>query len=268
MLTLAVPPRALPDAAAVGRLASQGVDGILVRNADDSGDPRVGAQAAAVSQWVPEVRATAGRSFDVILGARAGDWVPIQQANDLGVDLQFGGPGRPQQGRGVPEGDRERVARGWGGPRRRRPLAHRRHPRSVLGLGGGVAAAHGAATGAGEFRQRSAPAGHAGDRGGHRAGSRNRQRVAGRPVRHRGPASRGSRARRRSRRARDRFDPAHPLYRWIGRLDALQHDHPALGTGLQIDRPAEADSVDPIGFPEVGTFSRIDRATGTEYLVV
>jgi pullulanase-type alpha-1,6-glucosidase len=58
----------------------------------------------------------------------------------------------------------------------------------------------------------------------------------------------------------DNFDPRHPLYRWIAKLAALRAKHPALADGAQIHRYAS----DTDG---IYAFSRVDRATGREYVV-
>ena len=60
--------------------------------------------------------------------------------------------------------------------------------------------------------------------------------------------------------ARDRYDIDHPLYRRLAALAALREEHPALADGAQITRQAGSG-------PGVLAFSRIDRATGTEYVV-
>lgn len=58
--------------------------------------------------------------------------------------------------------------------------------------------------------------------------------------------------------AADQYDTAHPLYRAIAGLGALRQAHPALRDGVQLTRHA-GDGV--------FAFSRLDRATRTEYLV-
>lgn len=60
--------------------------------------------------------------------------------------------------------------------------------------------------------------------------------------------------------AQDNFDTRHPLYRWISGLAKLRAQHPALADGAQIHRC----SSDAAG---VYAFSRVDRATGREYVV-
>ncbi|MBI4939761.1 MAG: pullulanase-type alpha-1,6-glucosidase [Actinobacteria bacterium] len=60
--------------------------------------------------------------------------------------------------------------------------------------------------------------------------------------------------------AQDNFDTAHPLYRWISGLARLRAQHPALADGAQVHRY----SSDAAG---VYAFSRVDRATGREYVV-
>ncbi|MCX6943615.1 MAG: alpha-amylase family glycosyl hydrolase [Opitutales bacterium] len=59
--------------------------------------------------------------------------------------------------------------------------------------------------------------------------------------------------------ADDKFDPSHPIYHLISRLDALRAAHPALRTGAMIPRATR----------ETGlfAFSRIGRVEKTEYLV-
>lgn len=56
----------------------------------------------------------------------------------------------------------------------------------------------------------------------------------------------------------DKFDPAHPFYRFFSRLGALRAAHPALRTGAMILRP----SLDPALF----AFSRVERGERVEYL--
>ncbi|MFB9359950.1 pullulanase-type alpha-1,6-glucosidase [Actinoplanes nipponensis] len=58
----------------------------------------------------------------------------------------------------------------------------------------------------------------------------------------------------------DNYETSHPLYRTIGELAELRRAHPALTTGLQVDRYA-ADG------PGVFATSRIDRKSRTEYVV-
>jgi glycosidase len=57
----------------------------------------------------------------------------------------------------------------------------------------------------------------------------------------------------------DNFDPAHPFYQRIARLNALRADHPALVTGAQIVHEPQGP---------IFSFSRIDRDERVEYLVV
>ena len=59
--------------------------------------------------------------------------------------------------------------------------------------------------------------------------------------------------------ADDKFDPAHPFYRFFGALGALRAAHPALRTGAMLTRNTT----------EVGVFacSRIERGERVEYLV-
>ena len=59
----------------------------------------------------------------------------------------------------------------------------------------------------------------------------------------------------------DAYDPAHPTYRLLARLAELRHDHPALADGALIQRTCPTDT------RGVVAFSRIDRETGTEYVV-
>ena len=59
--------------------------------------------------------------------------------------------------------------------------------------------------------------------------------------------------------ARDRFDPNHPLYQWIASLAAVRKEHPALATGPMITRVFDDTTF---------AVSRIDQASGTEYVVV
>ncbi len=59
----------------------------------------------------------------------------------------------------------------------------------------------------------------------------------------------------------DSYDPTHPLYRTIARLDALTARHPALRDGAQQVRTASSG-------PGVVAFSRIDRDDQHEYVVV
>ncbi len=60
--------------------------------------------------------------------------------------------------------------------------------------------------------------------------------------------------------SRDRYDRSAPLYRTISELSALRQANPALADGAQIHRYAS----DAAG---IYAFSRIDRATGREYVV-
>jgi pullulanase-type alpha-1,6-glucosidase len=60
--------------------------------------------------------------------------------------------------------------------------------------------------------------------------------------------------------ADDNFDRSHPLYRWIARVARLRADNPALADGAQIHRYASNS-------PGILAFSRVDRATGREYVV-
>jgi hypothetical protein len=59
----------------------------------------------------------------------------------------------------------------------------------------------------------------------------------------------------------DAYDPAHPTYRLLARLAQLRRDHPALADGALVQRTCPSDA------RGVVAFSRIDRDTGTEYLV-
>jgi len=61
--------------------------------------------------------------------------------------------------------------------------------------------------------------------------------------------------------SRDRYDTSAPLYQQISDLATLRAAHPALTDGAQVHRYAS----DGAG---VYAFSRVDRASGTEYLVV
>ncbi|MDX2298500.1 MAG: alpha-amylase family glycosyl hydrolase, partial [Xanthomonadaceae bacterium] len=61
--------------------------------------------------------------------------------------------------------------------------------------------------------------------------------------------------------ADDNFDPAHPLYRELAALAALRNAHPALRGGEQVVRYSESRA-------GLFAFSRIDRASGEELLVV
>jgi len=57
------------------------------------------------------------------------------------------------------------------------------------------------------------------------------------------------------------FDPRHPLYRLISQLSEMRLSHPALAHGVQITRYSQVN-------PGVFAFSRLDRDTLVEYLVV
>ncbi len=57
----------------------------------------------------------------------------------------------------------------------------------------------------------------------------------------------------------DYFDRNHPLYRHVSALNELRADHPTLADGAQIPRVAEGPIL---------AFSRIDRETRVEYLVI
>ena len=61
--------------------------------------------------------------------------------------------------------------------------------------------------------------------------------------------------------SRDRYDTSSPLYQQISKLAAVRAAHPALTDGAQVHRYAS----DGAG---IYAFSRIDRQSGTEYLVV
>ncbi|MFN8098021.1 MAG: pullulanase-type alpha-1,6-glucosidase [Dermatophilaceae bacterium] len=61
--------------------------------------------------------------------------------------------------------------------------------------------------------------------------------------------------------ARDRYATTAPLYLQIRKLESLRRTNPALADGAQIHRYAS-------GAAGIYAFSRIDRATGIEYLVV
>ncbi len=60
--------------------------------------------------------------------------------------------------------------------------------------------------------------------------------------------------------AQANFDTKHPLYRTLRDLSALRDAHPALADGTQVHRYSSAAA-------GVYVVSRVDRATGTEYLV-
>lgn len=60
--------------------------------------------------------------------------------------------------------------------------------------------------------------------------------------------------------SRDRFEPAHPLYRHIASLARLRDEHPALADGM-IQSTYASDG------PGVFAFSRVDRDTDVEYVV-
>lgn len=59
--------------------------------------------------------------------------------------------------------------------------------------------------------------------------------------------------------ADDKFDPTHPLYRFIAHLAALRQAHVALRTGAMLLRPGTDENI--------FAFSRIDRSERVEYLV-
>ena len=59
----------------------------------------------------------------------------------------------------------------------------------------------------------------------------------------------------------DAYDPAHPTYRLLARLAQVRHDHPAMAEGALVQRTCPTDT------RGVVAFSRIDRDTGTEYVV-
>ncbi len=59
----------------------------------------------------------------------------------------------------------------------------------------------------------------------------------------------------------DTYDPAHPTYQLLARLAELRSDHPALADGALVQRTCPTDT------RGVVAFSRIDRETGTEYVV-
>lgn len=58
----------------------------------------------------------------------------------------------------------------------------------------------------------------------------------------------------------DKFDPAHPFYRFFARLGLLRREHRALRTGAMIIRPAAE--------PGVFAFSRLDRGELVEYVAI
>lgn len=60
--------------------------------------------------------------------------------------------------------------------------------------------------------------------------------------------------------ADEKYDPAHPFYKFFAQLAALRAAHPALRTGAMIPRDS--------GAPEIFAFTRIDRNEKVEYLVV
>ena len=60
--------------------------------------------------------------------------------------------------------------------------------------------------------------------------------------------------------SRDRYDTSVPLYGHIAALAKLRQANPALADGAQIHRYASSGA-------GIYAFSRIDRATGTEYVV-
>ena len=59
----------------------------------------------------------------------------------------------------------------------------------------------------------------------------------------------------------DAYDPTHPTYRLLARLAQLRTEHPALADGALVQRTCPSET------RGVVAFSRIDRDTGTEYLV-
>jgi glycosidase len=59
----------------------------------------------------------------------------------------------------------------------------------------------------------------------------------------------------------DAYDTSHPTYRLLAELAQMRRDHPALADGTLILRACPSDA------RGVVAFSRIDRETGTEYLV-
>ncbi len=59
----------------------------------------------------------------------------------------------------------------------------------------------------------------------------------------------------------DAYDPTHPTYQVLARLAALRREHPALADGALVQRTCPTDA------RGVVAFSRIDRQTGTEYVV-
>lgn len=60
--------------------------------------------------------------------------------------------------------------------------------------------------------------------------------------------------------ADDKFDPAHPFYRFFARLAAVRAGSPAFARGTLLPRPT--------GVPAVAAFSRLERDERVEYLVV
>ncbi|MFP5415838.1 MAG: alpha-amylase family glycosyl hydrolase, partial [Actinomycetes bacterium] len=58
----------------------------------------------------------------------------------------------------------------------------------------------------------------------------------------------------------DRYDPEHPLYRQLASLADLRAEHPALADGAQVHRYASGEA-------GVLAFSRVDKASGREYVV-
>ncbi len=60
----------------------------------------------------------------------------------------------------------------------------------------------------------------------------------------------------------DAYDPAHPTYQVLARLARLRDEHPALADGALVLRTCPTDTRGALAF------SRIDRETGTEYVVV